>query len=224
MTSKLESLLHMSKNDNKGTTDITEPQSSDFIAFTFEGEQFYVVLRSNVMVFDSNKALIYTVDFNELALSNNDFMKTVSRVVNENSNEKVYLYVNKVNGVESLTFTSLFDATYIFRKLVRLASRKSEGILSVVIEKDAKVVRSYKNDRLDFERSIGKSDLSEVEDRQGRNESKTEYIATLSRVEDLVDDMIGNNVLVDGLQENDEKVKKCIELLSALLADEDETE
>lgn len=224
MTSKLESLLNMSKNDNKGATDITEPQSADFIAFTFEGEQFYVVLRSNVMVFDSNKALIYTVDFNELALSNNDFMKTVSRVVNENSNEKVYLYVNKINGVESLTFTSLFDATYIFRKLVRLASRKSEGILSVVIEKDAKVVRSYKNDRLDFERSIGKSDLSEVEDRQGRNESKTEYIATLSRVEDLVDDMIGNNVLVDGLQENDEKVKKCIELLSALLADEDKTE
>lgn len=224
MPSKLESLLHMSKNDNALPQTEASVNSSDFIPFTFDGEDFYVVLRSNVMVFDSSKALIYTVDFNELALSDNEFMKAVNKVVNENSNEKICLYVNKVSGVESLTFTSLFDATYIFRKLVRLANRDSEGIRSIVVEKNAKVVRSYKNDRLDFEKSIGKSDLSEVEDREGRSESKTEYIATLSRVEDMVDDLIGNNVLIDGLQANDAKVKKCIELLSTLIEDDEEDE
>ena len=224
MLSKLENLLRMSKNGNNNMQEESAVDDSNFIPFSFEGEDFYVVLRSNVMVFDSEKTLIYTIDFNELALSDNDFMKAVNKVVNDNSNEKICLYVNKVSGVESLTFTSLFDATYIFRKLVRLASRDSEGILSIVIEKDAKVIRSYKNERLDFEKSMGKSDLNEVEDREGRNKNKTEYIATLSRVEDMVDDIIGNNVLVDGVQTNDEKIKKCIDLLSTLIEDSEDAE
>ena len=154
MLSRLENLLRMSKNGNNNMQEESAVDDSNFIPFSFEGEDFYVVLRSNVMVFDSEKTLIYTIDFNELALSDNEFMKAVNKVVNDNSNEKICLYVNKVSGVESLTFTSLFDATYIFRKLVRLANRDSEGILSIVIEKDAKVVRSYKNDRLGFEKSM----------------------------------------------------------------------
>lgn len=222
MTSRLEKLLHMSRNDNSLQDSDMAVDNSNYIPFTFDGDDFYVVIRSNVMVFDSTKTLIYTVDFNELALTNNDFMKEVNRVVNENSNKRVYLYINRLSGVESLTFTSLFDATYIFRKLVRLANRESEGIVSIVIERDAKVVRSYKNDRLDFQKSIGKKDLNSVESKKNRSHDKTEYIATLSRVEDMVDDMIGLNVLNDGLQTDDDKIKKCIELLSALLDDEDE--
>ena len=80
--------------------------NSNYIPFTFDGDDFYVVIRSNVMVFDSTKTLIYTVDFNELALTDNDFMKEVNRVVNENSNKRVYLYINRLSGVESLTFKS----------------------------------------------------------------------------------------------------------------------
>lgn len=222
MTSRLEKLLHMSRNDNSLPDSDMAVDNSNYIPFTFDGDDFYVVIRSNVMVFDSTKTLIYTVDFNELALTDNDFMKEVNRVVNENSNKRVYLYINRLSGVESLTFTSLFDATYIFRKLVRLANRESEGIVSIVIERDAKVVRSYKNDRLDFQKSIGKKDLNSIESKKNRSHDKTEYIATLSRVEDMVDDMIGLNVLNDGLQTDDDKIKKCIELLSALLDDEDE--
>lgn len=222
MTSRLEKLLHMSRNDNSLPDSDMAVDNSNYIPFTFDGDDFYVVIRSNVMVFDSTKTLIYTVDFNELALTNNDFMKEVNRVVNENSNKRVYLYINRLSGVESLTFTSLFDATYIFRKLVRLANRESEGIVSIVIERDAKVVRSYKNDRLDFQKSIGKKDLNSVESKKNRSHDKTEYIAALSRVEDMVDDMIGFNVLNDGLQTDDDKIKKCIELLSTLLDDEDE--
>lgn len=222
MTSRLEKLLHMSRNDNSLQDSDMAVDNSNYIPFTFDGDDFYVVIRSNVMVFDSTKTLIYTVDFNELALTDNDFMKEVNRVVNENSNKRVYLYINRLSGVESLTFTSLFDATYIFRKLVRLANRESEGIVSIVIERDAKVVRSYKNDRLDFQKSIGKKDLNSVESKKNRSHDKTEYIATLSRVEDMVDDMIGLNVLNDGLQTDDDKIKKCIELLSTLLDDEDE--
>ena len=64
--------------------------------------------------------------------------------------------------------------------------------------------------------------MNSVESKKNRSHDKTEYIATLSRVEDMVDDMIGLNVLNDGLQTDDDKIKKCIELLSALLDDEDE--
>ena len=222
MTSRLEKLLHMSRNDNSLPDSDMAVDNSNYIPFIFDGDVFYVVIRSNVMVFDSTKTLIYTVNFNELVLTDNDFMKEVNRVVNENSNKRVYLYINRLSGVESLTFTSLFDATYIFRKLVRLANRESEGIVSIVIERDAKVVRSYKNDRLDFQKSIGKKDLNSIESKKNRSHDKTEYIATLSRVEDMVDDMIGLNVLNDGLQTDDDKIKKCIELLSTLLDDEDE--
>lgn len=40
----------------------------------------------------------------------------------------------------------------------------------------------------------------------------------------MVDDIIGNNVLVDGVQTNDEKIKKCIDLLSTLIEDSEDAE
>ena len=64
----------------------------------------------------------------------------------------------------------------------------------------------------------------DVEDRTARDEEKTDYIATLSRVEDLVDMIIGKNVSELGIQKDDEKIKKAIELLSALVEEDAEEE
>ena len=102
--------------------------------------------------------------------------------------------------------------------------RDSEGITSLIIEKDSKVVRSINNQKLAFKESMDDTFAGDVEDRAARNEEKTDYIATLSRVEDLVDMIIGKNVSELGIQKDDEKVKKAIELLSTLVEEDAEEE
>lgn len=55
-----------------------------------------------------------------------------------------------------------------------------------------------------------------VENRDERNPEKTEYIASLSRVEDMIDNMICDNINKNGIQKSDERLDKCIELLQEL--------
>lgn len=223
MVSKLENLLGKSKNKGESLQSAIQ-NKNNLISFSFDGKEYYVAIRDSVLVFDENMALLYNFEMNELATSDNEFIKKVNAIVNENSNDLVHLYINKVTGVEHITFSSLFDATYIFWKLKRIMGRDSEGITSLIIEKDSKVVRSINNEKLAFKEIMDDTFAGDVEDRAARNEEKTDYIATLSRVEDLVDMIIGKNVSELGIQKDDEKVKKAIELLSTLVEEDAEEE
>lgn len=221
--SKLEKLLGKSKHEGESLQS-TIQSKNNLIAFTFDGKEYYVAIRESILVFDENMTLLYNFETNELATSSNEFVQKVNEVVNSNSNDLVHLYINKVTGVEHITFSSLFDATYIYRKIKRLMGRDSEGITSLIIEKDAKTIRSANNEKLAFKENMDESYAGDVEDRAARDEEKTEYIATLARVEDLVDNIICQNVSELGLQKDDEKIKKAIELLSNLVENEDEDE
>lgn len=221
--SKLEKLLGKSKHEGESLQS-TIQSKNNLIAFTFDGKEYYVAIRESILVFDENMTLLYNFETNELATSSNEFVQKVNEVVNSNSNDLVHLYINKVTGVEHITFSSLFDATYIYRKIKRLMVRDSEGITSLIIEKDAKTIRSANNEKLAFKENMDESYAGDVEDRAARDEEKTEYIATLSRVEDLVDNIICQNVSELGLQKDDEKIKKAIELLSSLVEDETDEE
>lgn len=223
MISKLENLLGKSKNKGESLQSAIQ-NKNNLISFSFDGKEYYVAIRDSVLVFDENMALLYNFEMNELATSDNEFIKKVNAIVNENSNDLVHLYINKVTGVEHITFSSLFDATYIFWKLKRIMGRDSEGITSLIIEKDSKVVRTVNNEKLAFKESMDDTFTGDVEDRNARNEEKTDYIATLSRVEDLVDMIIGKNVSELGIQKDDEKIKKAIELLSTLVEENAEEE
>lgn len=224
MGTKLERLLGRSKNQTDSVQSAIS-NKNNLISFEFDGNEYFVAIKESVLVFDSDMNLLYNFETSQLALSDNDFLKKVNEIVTQNSNECVHLYINKVSSVEHITFTSLFDATFIFRKMKRLMNRDSEGIMSLIIEKDSQILRSSHNDRLEFKESLATQEFSaDVENREARNESKTEYIATLSRVEDIIETLIGDNIRELGLQDDNEKVKKAIRLLGTLVDDEEKNE
>lgn len=222
MANKLEQLLNRSKNIETENTLTDVRTSGNMIDMSYDGMNYHIAIRDKVLVFSDDMNLIYTVNMLELATSQNDFLKEVNKIVVANTNQKVTLYVNKVDSVERLTFSSLFDATFIFRKLVRLTSRKSEGIVSIVIEDDAKIVRQYVNENNKFILGDSEKQDVEVENRDARNPDKTEFIAVLARVEDLVEEMIGKNISTEGVQLSQDKIDKCIELLQSVSVKEDE--
>ena len=224
MGTKLERLLGRSKNQTDSVQSAIS-NKNNLISFEFDGNEYFVAIKESVLVFDSDMNLLYNFETSQLALSDNDFLKKVNEIVTQNSNECVHLYINKVSSVEHITFTSLFDATFIFRKMKRLMNRDSEGIMSLIIEKDSQIIRSAHNERLEFKESLATQEFSaDVENREARNESKTEYIATLSRVEDIIETLIGDNIRELGLQDDNEKVKKAIRLLGTLVDDEEHNE
>lgn len=213
MPGKLKNLLDRSLN-NKSNLKISDIKNSktNFIPFRFEGTSYYLAMRGDTLVFDEDHNLLYTFTPEQLAVADAPFLKKVNQVVLDNTNEKIILYINRDTGVESLTFSSQFDATYIFNKLRRIARRPSECIDSIIIEKNSTIVNTFNTNHS----SSLFANNNVVENREERLEEKTEYIASLSRVEDIIDNLICNNISRDGLQKSDERLQKCIEILQDL--------
>lgn len=189
--------------------------SNKLIPFTYDGNNFFVAIKDDVLIFDADMVQISTVSVDDLAVAESGFFKKVNEIVTANTNQRIVLYINKAKGVEKLTFSSLFDATYIFRKMVRVSGRSSEGIESIVIEKGSEVLRSYTNTKAKFMKSIGQEDVS-VEKRDERNDDKSELISVLARIEDGMDDIINDNICNEGVQYDENKIKKSIALLQEL--------
>lgn len=214
MARALRDLIDRSKK--RSTVDNSVDIVSDkLIPFTYDGNTFFAAIKDDVLIFDVDMVQISTVSVDDLAVAESGFFKKVNEVVTANTNQRIVMYINKVKGVEKLTFTSLFDATYIFRKMVRVSGRSSEGIESIVIEKGTEVLRSYTNTKARFMKSIGQEDVS-VEKRDERNDDKSELISILSRIEDGMDDVINDNICNEGVQYDEAKIKKSIALLQEL--------
>ncbi len=213
MPLKLRKLLNNSRNiNNSYSLNDINTSHGDLIAFEFENSKYNLALRENALVFDDDMNLIYTFSFDELSTATAPFLKKVNEVIVNNTNQMITLFVNRATGVEKLTFSSLFDATYILNKLKRVAHRSSENIDSIIIEKNETIVDEIKINQ------SGKlfSKIQTVEKRNERNDDKTEFIASLSRVEDIIDDMICNNISKNGIQKSDERLEKCIQILQEI--------
>lgn len=213
MPLKLRKLLNNSRNiNNSYSLNDINTSHGDLIAFEFENAKYNLALRENALVFDDDMNLIYTFSFDELSTATAPFLKKVNEVIANNTNQMITLFVNRATGVEKLTFSSLFDATYILNKLKRVAHRSSENIDSIIIEKNETIVDEIKINQ------SGKlfSKIQKVEKRNERNDDKTEFIASLSRVEDIIDDMICNNISKNGIQKSDERLEKCIQILQEI--------
>lgn len=213
MPLKLRKLLNNSRNiNNSYSLNDINTSHGDLIAFEFENSKYNLALRENALVFDEDMNLIYTFSFDELSTATAPFLKKVNEVIANNTNQMITLFVNRATGVEKLTFSSLFDATYILNKLKRVAHRSSENIDSIIIEKNETIVDEIKINQ------SGKlfSKIQTVEKRNERNDDKTEFIASLSRVEDIIDDMICNNISKNGIQKSDERLEKCIQILQEI--------
>lgn len=213
MPLKLRKLLNNSRNiKNSYSLNDINASHGDLIAFEFENSKYNLALRENALVFDDDINLIYTFSFDELSTATAPFLKKVNEVIANNTNQMITLFVNRATGIEKLTFSSLFDATYILNKLKRVAHRSSENIDSIMIEKNETIVDEIKINQ------SGKlfSKIQKVEKRNERNDDKTEFIASLSRVEDIIDDMICNNISKNGIQKSDERLEKCIQILQEI--------
>lgn len=213
MPLKLRKLLNNSRNiNNSYSLNDINTSHGDLIAFEFENSKYNLALRENALVFDDDINLIYTFSFDELSTATAPFLKKVNEVIANNTNQMITLFVNRATGIEKLTFSSLFDATYILNKLKRVAHRSSENIDSIMIEKNETIVDEIKINQ------SGKlfSKIQKVEKRNERNDDKTEFIASLSRVEDIIDDMICNNISKNGIQKSDERLEKCIQILQEI--------
>ena len=213
MPLKLRKLLNNSRNiNNSYSLNDINTSHGDLIAFEFENSKYNLALRENALVFDDDMNLIYTFSFDELSTATAPFLKKVNEVIINNTNQMITLFVNRATGVEKLTFSSLFDATYILNKLKRVAHRSSENIDSIIIEKNETIVDEIKINQ------SGKlfSKIQKVEKRNERNDDKTEFIASLSRAEDIIDDMICNNISKNGIQKSDERLEKCIQILQEI--------
>lgn len=221
MPLKLRKLLNNSRNiNNSYSLNDINTSHGDLIAFEFENSKYNLALRENALVFDDDMNLIYTFSFDELSTATAPFLKKVNEVIANNTNQMITLFVNRATGVEKLTFSSLFDATYILNKLKRVAHRSSENIDSIIIEKNETIVDEIKINQ------SGKlfTKIQKVEKRNERNDDKTEFIASLSRVEDIIDDMICNNISKNGIQKSDERLEKCIQILQEIKNDQNNAE
>lgn len=213
MPGKLRNLLNNSRNiNNSYSINDMNTAHGDLIPFEFENSKYNLAIRENALVFDENMNLLYTFTFDELSTATAPFLKKVNEEVISNTNQKITLFINRATGIEKLTFSSLFDATYIFNKLKRVAHRSSESIDSIMIEKNGTIVSNVKLNQ------SGRlfSQVQTVENRNERNENKTELIAALSRVEDIIDDMICNNISKNGIQTSGERLDKCIKILQEI--------
>ena len=205
MPGKLRKLLNNSRNIKAPySIDDMSNHNGGLISFEYCGKKYNLAIRENALVFDNDMNLLYTFTFDELSTAETQFLKKVNEEIINHTNQKITLYINRATGIEKLTFTSLFDATYIFNKLKRVSYRSSESIDSIV-----NTVKTNKGSRLFSKNQV-------VENRDERNPEKTEYIASLSRVEDMIDNMICDNINKNGIQKSDERLDKCIELLQEL--------
>ncbi len=221
MPLKLRKLLNNSRNiNNSYSLNDINTSHGDLIAFEFENSKYNLALRENALVFDDDMNLIYTFTFDELSTATAPFLKKVNEVIVNNTNQMITLFINRATGVEKLTFSSLFDATYVFNKLKRVAHRSSENIDSIIVEKSGTIVENIKINH------NGKlfSKIQTVENRNERNDDKTELIASLSRAEDIIDDMICNNISKNGIQMSDERLEKCIEILQEIKSNQNNAE
>lgn len=221
MPLKLRKLLNNSRNiNNSYSLNDINTSHGDLIAFEFENSKYNLALRENALVFDEDMNLIYTFTFDELSTATAPFLKKVNEVIVNNTNQMITLFINRATGVEKLTFSSLFDATYVFNKLKRVAHRSSENIDSIIVEKNGTIVENIKINH------NGKlfSKIQTVENRNERNDDKTELIASLSRAEDIIDDLICNNISKNGIQMSDERLEKCIEILQEIKSNQNNAE
>ena len=176
MPGKLRKLLNNSRNIKAPySIDDMSNHNGGLISFEYCGKKYNLAIRENALVFDNDMNLLYTFTFDELSTAETPFLKKVNEEIINHTNQKITLYINRATGVEKLTFTSLFDATYIFNKLKRVSYRSSESIDSIMIEKNGTIVNTVKTN--EGSRLFSKNQV--IENRDERNPEKTEYIASL---------------------------------------------
>lgn len=211
--SKLRRLAdRQSKRNNSDEKAAIKPSEDKMIPFEFDGNDYFLALRDNALVFDSAMTLLYTIDYDMLSTSSTPLFCKVNEIketvmLSDPSQELVRLGVRRGGALDSIYFTSKFDAVFIFKKLKRVAMRNGEDIEELIIEKDGVIIESFTPSP---KRRAGRlfRNNRELEDSEN-----IEFISTMTRVEDILESVISSKMNNMSADVNTESIDKCIELL-----------
>lgn len=92
-------------------------------SFRFDNKLYYYAVRDDVLIFDHHKRLFYTMSIDDLRESDHPFFQKVYSLVCDIAQDSFKLFVKRHGSYDSISFTSKFDATFIFKKLKKIASR-----------------------------------------------------------------------------------------------------
>lgn len=187
-------------------TDELRGYDDEFVPFEFEGKKYYVTVRDNVLIFDSNMLLIHTLSKSDVYESSLPLLMKVSQIISNSFDAPVKLYVKRNGKFESISFYNRFDATFILKKLKRVASRPDENIEELYIEDSGAIVEHFT--------------VNVKHKRFGRNmfrrKRESDTVIKLTNVEDALESIISEILNNPNQKLDNEKVDQCIELLQGV--------
>lgn len=188
-------------------------------SFRFDNKLYYYAVRDDVLIFDHHKRLFYTMSIDDLRESDHPFFQKVYSLVCDIAQDSFKLFVKRHGSYDSISFTSKFDATFIFKKLKKIASREIEEIEEILVEKNGVLIDSFRPNEKKQRFYVNFKDLkNRVVNRKGNsiNIETSPQINTLVKVEDTIDSLIGASLVEENVNINPEKLDKCIALLESL--------
>lgn len=214
--SKLRSLADM-QDSNKGRLDNAsmDVQREKLIPFDFENEDYFVALRDRALVFNSSMNLVYTIDYDHLKKSTMPLFKKIDEIVNtvnlQDTKVMFNVIVKRDDHYEKISFTNRFDANFVYKKLKRVASRDSEKISEVFIDRNGEIIESFVSAQAKSPDRLSNRILS-----NGYNDDiaeELEFVSTLARVEDVLEEIISTKISNMSSNISAEGIDKCIKLL-----------
>ena len=214
--SKLRSLADM-QDSNKGRLDNAsmDVQREKLIPFDFENEDYFVALRDRALVFNSSMNLVYTIDYGHLKKSTMPLFKKIDEIVNtvnlQDTKVMFNVIVKRDDHYEKISFTNRFDANFVYKKLKRVASRDSEKISEVFIDRNGEIIESFVSAQAKSPDRLSNRILS-----NGYNDDiaeELEFVSTLARVEDALEEIISTKISNMSSNISAESIDKCIKLL-----------
>lgn len=174
--------------------------------FDFEDERYYIAVRDDVLIFDKNMVLIYTLTKEQVVESKLPLIEKAAEILAKKDEASVKLFIKRNGTFEKLSFYNRFDALFIMRKMKRVASRPDENIEEIFVEDDGAIVEHYKSNgwQRRFTRNVF----------HRKRESNT--VMQFVDVEDTLESLISE--LINGSTDNvdPKKIDVCIEMLENL--------
>lgn len=214
--SRLRSIAekHNSKNSAEDNNSMNI-QMEKLIPFDFDDEDYFVALRDRALVFNSSMNLVYTIDYDHLKKSTMPLFKKIDEIVNtvnlQDTKVMFNVIVKRDDHYEKISFTNRFDANFIYKKLKRVASRDSERISEVFIDKNGEIIESFVSEHVKSPNKLSNKILA-----NGYNDDlaeELEFVSTLARVEDILEDIVSLKISDMSSNISTENIDKCINLL-----------
>ena len=174
--------------------------------FDFEDERYYLAVRDEVLIFDKNMVLIYTLTKEQVVESNVPLINRAAEILAKKDEALVKLFIKRNGTFERLSFYNRFDAIFIMKKMKRVALRPDENIEEIFIEDDGAIVEHYKSNG--WQRRFTRN----VFHRKKESNTVMQFVDVEDTLENLISELInGSTDDVDIA-----KVDECIEMLQKL--------